>query len=197
MYLQGIGLKEKTVKQSILGVRFLSAWDEMHISMERSHILKRPVRIKILQGTARVHLPPHSGSGIYMFIETWKIAMLLTSLSLLFFKLSGYYYTPVLSRLFSTWKRATEEVLKHVPLCSPGFRARPLVIDWSPQLPATPVHLKQAPEYSEFLICLKTGCAPLKGLFCFFFFKLWKPPVKPKMLGFTSTHLSVFGKCYC
>lgn len=194
MYLQGVGLKEKTVKQSILGVRFLSVWDEMHISMERSsHSQEATVRIKTLQGTANVHLPPHSGSGIYMFIETWKIAALLTSLSLLFFKPSGYHCTPILSRLFSTWKRATEEVLKHVPLCSPGFRARPVVVDWSPQLPATPVHLKQASEYSEFLICLKTGCVYLKD----FFLETLKATCKPKMLGFTSTPLGVFGKCYC
>lgn len=119
MYLQGVGLKEKTVKQSILGVRFLSVWDEMHISMERSsHSQEATVRIKTLQGTANMHFPPHSGSGIHMFFETWKIAALLTSLSLLFFKPSGYHCTPLLSRLFSTWKRATEEVLKHVPLQS-------------------------------------------------------------------------------
>lgn len=53
-------------------------------------------------------------------------------------------------------------------------------MDWSPQLPATPVHLKQASEYSEYLICLKTGCVYLKD----FFFGNFESHLQTKNAGF-------------
>ena len=128
----------------------------------------------------------------FMFIKIWKMPALLTSLSLLFSEPSWHHCTPISwtcvwrdSRLSCPCRSPPgggpqKWFLNRVPHCSPGSRARRVVVDWSSSLPATPVHLKPGSEYIEFSIryVWKQGVAAY-GFF--FFLKLfWKPSVNQK-----------------